>query len=70
MAPGVLPLIGRRPLWTIGTGGTVSLTRLQSTEECESGRIGTTGNRVSGNQPWVQIPPPPLKEMNEKRDST
>jgi hypothetical protein len=28
-------------------------------EECESGRIGTIGNRVLGNQPWVQIPPPP-----------
>ena len=36
----------------------VTLTRLQL-EECESGRIGTTGNRVLGNQPWVQIPPPP-----------
>ena len=28
-------------------------------EECESGRIGTIGNRVKGNLPWVQIPPPP-----------
>ena len=28
-------------------------------EECESGRIGTIGNRVRGNLPWVQIPPPP-----------
>jgi hypothetical protein len=28
-------------------------------EGCESGRIGTTGNRVSGNRPWVRIPPPP-----------
>ncbi len=43
-----------------GPSGAVSLTRLHSTEECESGRIGTTGNRVLGNQPWVQIPPPPL----------
>ncbi len=30
------------------------------TEACESGRIGTIGNRVWGNSPWVQIPPPPL----------
>ncbi len=28
-------------------------------EACESGRIGTIGNRVWGNSPWVQIPPPP-----------
>ncbi len=28
-------------------------------EECESGRIGTIGNRVKGDLPWVQIPPPP-----------
>ena len=28
-------------------------------EVCESGRIGTTGNRVWGDPPWVQIPPPP-----------
>jgi hypothetical protein len=29
-------------------------------EGCESGRIGTIGNRVWGNPPWVQIPPSPL----------
>ena len=29
-------------------------------EACESGRIGTIGNRVWGDSPWVQIPPPPL----------
>jgi hypothetical protein len=28
-------------------------------EGCESGRIGTIGNRVWGNPPWVQIPLPP-----------
>ena len=32
---------------------------LGDTEACESGRIGTIGNRVWGNSPWVQIPPPP-----------
>src|SRR3979411_2319485 len=31
-------------------------------EGCESGRIGTIGNRVWGNSPWVQIPPSPLKK--------
>jgi hypothetical protein len=31
-------------------------------EECESGRIGTIGNRVKGNLPWVQIPPPPPRD--------
>ena len=40
-----------------------SLARLQLRtavpEACESGRIGTIGNRVWGNPPWVQIPPPP-----------
>src|SRR5208283_4590746 len=36
-------------------------TLLRRREECESGRIGTTGNRVLGDQPWVQIPPPPLR---------
>ena len=30
-------------------------------EGCESGRIGTIGNRVWGNPPWVQIPPSPPK---------
>src|SRR5487761_860085 len=31
-------------------------------EGCESGRIGTIGNRVRGNPPRVQIPlPPPSK---------
>ena len=44
----------------------VSLTGLHSTEECESGRIGTTGNRVLGNQPWVQIPPPPLSGLPDR----
>ena len=29
-------------------------------EGCESGRIGTIGNRVSFTGPWVQIPPSPL----------
>ena len=28
-------------------------------ERCESGRIGTTGNRVGGNPSWVQIPSSP-----------
>src|SRR5436305_9063846 len=28
-------------------------------EGCESGRIGTPGERVWGNPPWVQIPLPP-----------
>ena len=28
-------------------------------EGCESGRIGTIGNRVSFTGPWVQIPPSP-----------
>jgi hypothetical protein len=41
-------------------GPSASLTGLHCWEECESGRIGTIGNRVLGNQPWVQIPPPPL----------
>ena len=36
-------------------------------EECESGRIGTIGNRVKGNLPWVQIPPPPPKGLHETR---
>jgi tRNA(adenine34) deaminase len=31
-------------------------------EACESGRIGTIGNRVWGDSPWVQIPPPPLMD--------
>jgi hypothetical protein len=31
-------------------------------EGCESGRIGTPGERVWSNPPWVQIPlPPPTK---------
>ncbi len=34
------------------------------TEACESGRIGTIGNRVWGNSPWVQIPPPPLCRLH------
>ena len=29
-------------------------------EGCESGRIGTPGERVWGNPPWVRIPLPPL----------
>ena len=29
-------------------------------EGCESGRIGTPGERVWGNSPWVRIPLPPL----------
>ena len=33
---------------------------LKMLEECESGRIGTIGNRVTCKGPWVQIPPPPL----------
>jgi hypothetical protein len=36
-------------------------------EECESGRIGTIGNRVKGNLPWVQIPPPPPGGLYESR---
>jgi hypothetical protein len=36
-------------------------------EECESGRIGTIGNRVKGNLPWVQIPPPPPRGVYESR---
>jgi hypothetical protein len=28
-------------------------------EGCESGRIGTPGERVWGNSPWVRIPLPP-----------
>ena len=28
-------------------------------EECESGRIGTLGKRVTCKGPWVRIPPPP-----------
>ena len=36
-------------------------------EECESGRIGTIGNRVKGNLPWVQIPPPPPYERDYLR---
>ena len=36
-------------------------------EECESGRIGTIGNRVKGNLPWVQIPPPPPWGLDESR---
>ncbi len=38
-------------------GGSVPIRHL---EGCESGRIGTIGNRVWGNPPWVQIPPSPL----------
>jgi hypothetical protein len=34
-------------------------------EECESGRIGTIGNRVKGNLPWVQIPPPPPRPARQ-----
>src|SRR5581483_8633815 len=30
-------------------------------EGCESGRIGTPGERVSRKGPWVQIPLPPLR---------
>src|SRR5665213_426066 len=36
-------------------------------EECESGRIGTIGNRVKGNLPWVQIPPPPPRGVYESK---
>ncbi len=32
----------------------------QCPEGCESGRIGTPGERVWGNPPWVRIPLPPL----------
>ena len=62
--PGGPHRLAVRPAWdeTVGPARAVSLTRLQSPEECESGRIGTTGNRVLGNQPWVQIPPPPLAD--------
>jgi hypothetical protein len=35
-------------------------------EGCESGRIGTIGNRVWGNPPWVQIPPSPLRGPYER----
>ena len=31
-------------------------------EACESGRIGTIGNRVWRKSPWVQIPPSPLQK--------
>ena len=39
-------------------------------EACESGRIGTTGNRVWGNSPWVQIPPPPPYGYRRDRSPT
>ena len=34
--------------------------KAKATEGCESGRIGTTGNRVWRKSPWVQIPLSPL----------
>ncbi len=39
------------------------------TEACESGRIGTIGNRVWGNSPWVQIPPPPLCHVSRHTET-
>src|SRR5699024_3823758 len=32
---------------------------------CPSGRRSATRNRVRGNPPWVQIPPPPPKKWRE-----
>jgi hypothetical protein len=56
----------------IGGGPVVSprlLVQEVHLEECESGRIGTTGNRVWGNPPWVQIPPPPPRPLFSPRES-
>jgi hypothetical protein len=47
------------------TGIQFDVRMLRIREECESGRIGTIGNRVKGNLPWVQIPPPPPLAYNE-----
>ncbi len=44
-----------------------SLLCVKLPEECESGRIGTTGNRVTCKGPWVQIPSPPPPGPGDSR---
>src|SRR5581483_6901594 len=48
----------RHPLITPG-GPHTSRYDAGPREGCESGRIGTPGERVWGNSPWVRIPLPP-----------
>ncbi len=45
--------------------GSISTSR----EGCESGRIGTPGERVRGNLPWVRIPLPPHRHRSGTRAS-
>ncbi len=53
---------GRRP-----TSYLVPLTSIRA-EGCQSGRLGTPGERVYLRVPWVRIPPPPPSLGNKRQE--
>jgi hypothetical protein len=56
------PSLPRRPEPTPSAGPYPEAAQAAPREECESGRIGTIGNRVTCKGPRVRIPPPPLAQ--------